>query len=136
MRYSASMPWLPLAVLGAVTIFWWFSLQEDLFALSIRGGRVLVVRGRVPARFVADVRDVIGRTRVSYADIRARPTANGGRLAFTGDIDDITQQRLRNVFGLIPAIQLRTAPPIHLPTFGQVVGIVWLAWLFERRAKR
>lgn len=126
------MPWFLAAAVGAVVIFWWFSLQEDLFCLSIRGGRVLIVRGRVPPRFVADVRDVLGRSRVYSATIRARATAHSGRLLISGDLDEGTQQRLRNVFGLIPAVQLRSAPPIQNPTVGQRLGVGWLAWWFAR----
>lgn len=123
---------LLFVVVGAVAIFWWFDIHSDLFCLSILGGRVLVVRGRVPARFVVDVRDLIARSGVVSASIRARPTEHGGRLVFSGDLDDGTQQRLRNVFGLIPAVQLRSAPAIQRPTLGQRVGVAWLAWLFNR----
>jgi hypothetical protein len=126
------MPWLLVAVVGAAVILWWFSLHEDLFCLSVRGGRVLVVRGRVPPRFVADVRDILGRARARDVTIRARPTAHSGRLEFAGALDEGTQQRLRNVFGLIPAVQLRSAPPIQNPTVGQRLGIEWLAWWFAR----
>ena len=123
---------LLFVVVGAVAIFWWFDIHSDLFCLSILGGRVLVVRGRAPARFVVDVRDLIARAGVVSASIRARPTEQGGRLVFSGDLDEGTQQRLRNVFGLIPAVQLRTAPAIARPTPGQRLGIAWVAWLFNR----
>lgn len=130
------MPWLLIAIVGAVAIFGWHSLHEDLFCLAVRGDRLLVVRGRVPARFVSDARDVLARVRVGSATIRALPTGSGGRLVFSGDLDDFTQQRLRNVFGLIPAVQLRSAPPIQRPTVGQVIGVAWLAWWFDRGDRR
>jgi hypothetical protein len=126
------MPWLLIAVVGGAAILWWFSLHEDLFCLSVRDGRLLIVRGRVPPRFVADVRDVLARMGVRDVTIRAHRTAHSGRLSFSGAIDEFTQQRLRNVFGLIPAAQLRSAPPIQRPTLGQRVGVVWLAWWFAR----
>jgi hypothetical protein len=129
------MPWIVTAIIGAAAILWWFSLHEDLFCLAVRDGRVLVVRGRVPPRFVADVRDVLGRVGVRDATIRARATEHSGRLEFAGDLDESTQQRLRNVFGLIPAVQLRSAPPIARPTIGQRVGVAWLAWAFDRSAR-
>lgn len=132
MRYNPLMAWLLIALVGAAAILWWFSLQEDLFCLSVRGGRLLIVRGRVPPRFVSDVRDILGRARAGDVTIRARPTAHSGRLIFTGELDEFTQQRLRNVFGLIPAAQLRTAPPIKNPTPGQRLGVEWLAWWFAR----
>lgn len=130
------MPWLLVAVVGGAAILWWFSLKEDLFCLSIRGGRVLIVRGRAPARFVSDVRDLASRARVAQATVRAVRTEHGGRLLFSGGIDEGTQQRLRNVFGLIPAVQLRSAPPIHRPTPGQRLGVAWVAWLFDRSPPR
>lgn len=130
------MPWLLVAVVGSAAILWWFSLHEDLFCLSIRGGRLLIVRGRVPPRFVADVRDILGRARADRVTIRARPTDSGGRLEFTGDLDEGTQQRLRNVFGLIPAVQLRSAPSIQRPTLGQRAGVEWLAWWFALPERR
>lgn len=57
----------------------------------------------------------------------------GGQLYASGDIDDFMEQRLRNIFRMYPVSQLRAAPKIGRPTLGQVLGIAWLAWLFERR---
>lgn len=125
---------IALAVIAALFALAWFSRQEDLFCLSVRDGRVLVVRGRAPPGFVSDVRDVVTRQGVRDATIRAVKTERGGRLTFSGDIDDNTAQRLRNVFGILPAAQLRHAPRIKNPTLGQVLGIAWLAWLLDRSA--
>jgi len=63
-------------------------------------------------------------------------TEHGGRLVVSGAIDERTEQRLRNLFALYPASQLRKAPAIAKPTFGQLLGIAWLAWLLDRSALR
>lgn len=120
---------------------------NEMFRLSVRDGRVLVVRGRIPVGLLSDIRDVVGKPSVSmggdprypparpvaHATIRAVKESNAARLIVSGAVDAGRAQRLRNVFGLYPIASLRAAPPIAQPTLGQVLGIAWLAWLLERR---
>jgi hypothetical protein len=113
----------------------WLVRHEDLFCLSVRDGRVLVVRGCAPPGFVSDVRDIAAREGVRDATVRAVKTERGGRLLFSGDLSEGTQQRLRNVFGILPAAQLRHAPPIKNPTLGQALGIAWLAWILDSSSR-
>jgi hypothetical protein len=127
--------YVALVVVAVVFVLAWLAHQEDLFCLSIRDGRVLVVRGRAPTGFVSDVGDIAVRDGVRDATVRAVKTERGGRLLFSGDLSEGTQQRLRNVFGILPAAQLRHAPPIKNPTLGQVLGIAWLAWLLDRSTR-
>lgn len=123
---------LALAVGALFVALLWVFRHDELFKLSVRDGRVLVVRGRVPAGFVGDVREIVERARVARATIRAVKTERGGRLIFSGDLDEGTEQRIRNVFGLTTASQLASAPAIKNPTLGQVLGVAWLAWLLDR----
>lgn len=118
--------------LSAFALFAWLSRQSTMFVLSVRDGRVLVVRGGVPTGFLSEARDVIGRARIRSGTIRAQKTENACRLTFSGAIDEGTQQRLRNVFGRFPAAQLRHAPRIKNPTLGQILGVAWLAWMLDR----
>lgn len=74
----------------------------------------------------------MARAGIRSGTIRALKTENGGRIVCSGDIDDGTAQRLRNLFSLYPAAQLREAPVIAKPSVGQVLGIAWLAWLLDR----
>lgn len=117
---------------GALLGLWWFTRQSELFRLSVRNGRVLVVRGRVPPGFLGEVRSVIGRAKTRSGTIRAVKSENGARLTTSGGIDEGTEQRLRNMFSLYPASKLRHAPAIARPTVGQLLGVAWLAWLFDR----
>lgn len=106
---------------------------NELFHLSVRDGRVLVVRGRIPVRLLTDIREIVARPPVVRATIRANKASGEAYLTVRGEIDDARAQRLRNVFGLIPSATLRTAPRIDRPTLGQALGIAWLAWLLDRR---
>ena len=124
---------LPILAVAAVLALWWLTRTGELFCVSIRNGRALVVRGRVPAGMLHEIKDAMRRPPVRRGSIRALKTETGGRLVFSGDIDEGRRQRMRNVFALHPASQLRQAPAIQKPTVGQLAGIAWLAWLFDRR---
>jgi hypothetical protein len=124
---------LALVVLVALVVFYFVARAREIFVISVRSGRVLVVRGRVPAGFLGDVRAIVGRPPVRSATIRAVKGENHARLTVSGDVDEGRAQRLRNTFGLRPMAQLRSAPFVNKPTLGQVLGIAWLAWMLDRR---
>jgi hypothetical protein len=119
-----------VVALGLFLFLFFVHRQNQLFVLSIRNGRVLVVRGRVPPGFLEDVR-AIARG-VKSATIRATKSDGHARVTASG-LDDNALQRLRNAFSVYPAARLRSAPPIARPTLGQVLGIAWLAWLLDSR---
>src|SRR2546423_12631014 len=122
---------LPYLAVGFVVALWWFTRTRTLFHVSVRDGKVLLVSGRVPGAMLHEIADAMRRPKVRRASIRALKTETGGRLAFRGDIDEGRRQRMRNVFALYPASQLRNAPAIERPTLGQLAGIAWLAWLLD-----
>lgn len=122
-----------LLVIAIVAAVWWSWRGRELFCLSIRDGHVLIVRGRVPGGFLHETAEAVKRPRVARATVRALKGEHGARLAFSGGLDEGRQQRLRNVFALYPASQLRQATPVKRPTLGQLLGIAWLAWLLDRR---
>lgn len=123
---------LPLIAVAAVLALWWFTRTGELFCLSVRHGKVLLVRGRAPIGFIAEARAIVARASVRSGTIRGLKTERGGRIVVSGEIDERTEQRLRNLFALHPASQLRHAPAIARPTVGQLLGIAWLAWLLNR----
>jgi hypothetical protein len=108
---------------------------NELFRVSARDGKVLVVRGRVPAGLFAEMGEVCRKPLVRRATIRAVKTERGAELRFSGELDEGRQQRLRNCFALYPVSRLRAAPAIQDATLGQILGIAWLAWLLDRRAR-
>jgi hypothetical protein len=117
---------LPLLLIA----LWWLSRQAELFRLSVRDGRLLVVRGRIPPGLLHDMKPVLAHT--ARGTVYAHKHQGGARLSTSADIDSGTAQQLRNVFGLYPIAKLRHAPLIARPTLGQLLGVAWLAWLFER----
>lgn len=123
------MSLLPVLAVIVVVAIWLFTRNRTLFVLSVRDGRTLVVRGRIPGRLLADFRDVMSRARVHRATIRAYAGEDGGQLSTSG-IDDRLEQQLRNVFRMYPLAQLRDQA--KRPTLGQMVGVAWLASLFSR----
>jgi uncharacterized protein DUF3634 len=125
---------LPWVIVAAVIAVVFFALRSaEVFCVSVRDGRALVIRGRVPPALLRAIREIVGaQPAVARATIRAARGEHGARLTARGTIDEGRLQRLRNAFGLFPAAKLRTAPPIARPTLGQVLGIAWLAWMFDR----
>jgi hypothetical protein len=129
---GAMMTWVIVAAAVAIVYFAWRA--GEIFCVSVRNGRALVLRGRVPPPLLRAIREIIAsQPEVSRGTIRASRGEYGARLTASGDIDEGRLQRLRNAFGLYPTSKLRSAPPIARPTLGQVLGIAWLAWMLDRR---
>jgi len=124
---------LVLLVIVAVIAVWWFTRVGELFYISVRDGKCLVVRGRVPISMLQEFREAVKGVR--RGAIRAHKTETGGELFCSGDIDAGREQRMRNTFMLYPTSKLRHAPAIDRPTVGQLSGIAWLAWLFDRGSR-
>jgi len=128
---SPVMTWVLVAAVAAVIFFAWRS--AEIFCVSVRDGRALVLRGRVPPALLRAIREIVGaQPHVTRATIRAVRGEGGARLTAGGAIDDGRIQRLRNAFGLFPTSKLRAASPVSRPTMGQVLGIAWLAWWLDR----
>ena len=121
---------LPIIAVLAVIALWWFTRMGELFYVSVRNGKCLVVRGRVPTSMLQEFREATKH--VKRGSIRAWRTESGGQLRCSGDIDEGREQRMRNTFMLYPVSKMRQAPAIAKPTLGQLSGIAWIAWLFER----
>lgn len=119
-----------VAIAAAV---WWAGRATELFYVSVRDGKVLVVRGRVPVSLLQDFAEAVKEPVVRRGAIKAWRSGDGGQLACSGDIDEGREQRMRNAFMLYPASKLRQAPAVKEPTFGQILGVAWLAWLLDRR---
>jgi hypothetical protein len=112
---------------------WWLTRANELFYVSVRDGKVLVVRGRVPVGLLQAFAEAVKEPVVRRGGIKAWKDAGGGQLGCDGDIDEGREQRMRNAFMLYPASKLRQAPAVDKPSLGQVLGFAWLAWLLDRR---
>ena len=108
------------------------SRGNELFLISIRDGRLLLVRGRLPIALQDDIEDVLKRARVQSGTIRAVRSSGHSRLITRG-IDEPTSQRLRNTFGVHPIQRLQNAPLASGRNLGQLLGITTLAWFLSSR---
>ncbi|MBV1860210.1 MAG: DUF3634 family protein [Nannocystaceae bacterium] len=123
---------LLLLVVGGVGYFVITRMQE-IFCISVRGGRMLVVRGNIPTPLLQDLGDVLDRAGVVQARVRAVKTPGHAQIRTSG-VDEGTAQRCRNVFGTHPIHQMRSVPMSEgSKNLGQWLGIEWLAWLLLSR---
>lgn len=128
---TSMTPWI---VVGVVMLVVFLAMRSgEIFCVSVRDGRALVIRGRVPPPLLRAIREIIAsQPAVAGATIKAVRGEHGARLTARGAIDEGRIQRLRNAFGLFPTAKLRAAAPIARPSLGQVLGIAWLAWMLDR----
>ncbi len=119
-------------VLAAAAVLLYLAWRaNELFCISVRDGKVLVVRGRIPQGLLSGFAEAVARPPLRRATIRAQRGPNGARLTVSG-IDEFLEQRLRNIFHLYPPANLTAAPLLQRRNVGQFLGVVWLAWLLDR----
>jgi uncharacterized protein DUF3634 len=123
---------LAAAAIVLVAFLWWAQRSRELFLVSFRDGRALVVRGRIPGALLSDFKDALSRAQVKRATVRGLREDHGSQLRMSG-VDEWTEQRLRNIFRVYPVSNLRAATVDRQRTFGQVLGVAWLAWMLEKR---
>jgi hypothetical protein len=107
----------------------------EIFFLSVRDGRVLLVRGRVPSTLMAELAEVVARAGVARGSIRAVRQGGAAKLK-VGGMDEFVAQRLRNVFGTRSGAELRLTQPPRDRNLGQRLGWAWLAWRLHRDTER
>ena len=106
--------------------------MNELFCVSVREGRVMVLRGRVPPSLVHDIIDIVKRQKIQHGTVRGIRSDGHARLVASG-IDDGTTQRMRNVFGQHPLQKYRALPAAKTTrNIGQVLGVAWLAWVLAK----
>jgi Protein of unknown function (DUF3634) len=114
--------------LGAVVVY----RMNEVFCLSVRDGKTIVVRGRIPRSVYASLSDVARRAEIRRATIRVVAGEHHARLSASG-VDQGTEQRLRNAFGVHPIQRLRSASAPTRRNLGQILGIAALAWMLSDR---
>ena len=81
--------------------------STELFVLEVEGGRVRVVRGRIPPRLLADIEEVVGRPPVPRAQIRVVTEGGAPRVLPGEGLDPGRLQQLRNVVGMWEVAKIR-----------------------------
>lgn len=91
-----------VGVLGLIGLALWVAKrQNEIFRISVRGGRVTVLRGKVPPSFLGDLREIVRH--VQDGTVHAVKSDGEARLVVSSSIDERTAQRLRNAFATYPA---------------------------------
>jgi hypothetical protein len=114
-------------VLALLWLVWAAGRARELCVLSVRRGRVLPMRGALPASLLEAMADVVARERVERASVRVLRDGERARLEATG-LSPEALQRLRNVLGTYPLARLLAAPPLRAKNLGQRLGLAWLGW--------
>jgi hypothetical protein len=102
-------PFVALGVLLLLLIPLGLSIgrASELFVVRVREGSVRLVRGRAPARLLADIGDVVARPPVPWARIRVVTDQGRPRVIVRGDASEAQRQQLRNVVGLWSITKIR-----------------------------
>jgi hypothetical protein len=121
-----------LAILALVAVLfgllaWAAGRAGEVFRLSIRYGRCLMVRGRLPATLRHELCAIASEAKVKRG--RLRGIRRGGQTQLVAEgLPDGAAQRARNVFGLHRGPELRAGGQPDDPNLGQRLGWDWLAW--------
>lgn len=119
-------------VVVLVVLYLVFVRGNEIFFVSIRDGRALLVRGRIPPSLLSQLADVARRAQVQRGSVTAYKSDGRARIVSSG-FSDGDQQRLRNLFALHPVSALRAAKLTKPENLGQLLGIAWLAWMLTDR---
>lgn len=80
--------------------------HASLFVIRVSNGQAHFVRGRIPPRLLADIKDVVRLNRAVEGTIRC--VAEGGSATVRADgFPDGAMQQLRNVVGTYQLAQIR-----------------------------
>ena len=126
-----SVYYYALLALVSVVFCLWSMRRREIFRIEVREGRARVVRGRVPPGMLGELAELVSRPPVRRATIFAFRGLSGAQLYASGDLDPGREQRLRNLFALYPASQLRSAPEPESRSLGEMLSIMF-RWLIRR----
>lgn len=102
------MAWLSLVV--AIALIWWLMKlgRGAVFEIRLQPGKLVVKRGSVPPRFLAQAKQILQQDPVR-GRILGQRDGNGVRLVFSRSIPEPVAQRLRSIF---PYADYRGAAPV------------------------
>jgi hypothetical protein len=119
-------------LLGLLALLWFAFRSRDICVLSVRRGRVLLMRGGLPQGLLAALAEIVERRGVAKATVRIARDGERGRLSASG-LDATALQQARNVLGTYPLPRLLAGHVRRPQNLGQRLGIAWLAWWLRAR---
>ena len=115
-----------------VWLIWAAGRARELCVLSVRRGRLLVMRGALPQSLLEAFTDIVRREKVRRGSLRVLRDGDSARLSCSG-LSAEAQQRARNVLGTYPLPRLLAAPSHGTRNLGQRLGLSWLGWWIKER---
>lgn len=117
-------------VVAAFAAYFWLQRQREIVVVSVRQGTVRPLRGTAPGTLLSDFQRAVAH--VGHGTIRVHKEEDAARLTTSG-IDAPTEQRLRNILRLYPLSSLRASREAERSVLQRMLGLAWVAWIFERR---
>jgi hypothetical protein len=121
-----------LLLLGIVALWIASARARELGVVSVRRGRLLLIRGALPSSLLEAFGDITQRARTRRGTLYVLRDGERARLVASG-LDEYALQRARNVLGTYPLTRLVGAPPPRTQNLGQRLGLAWLGWWLEER---
>ncbi len=89
-----------IIVFLVLVIFVLYSFTSDYseFLVTIKNGRITKHRGKIPRKMLNDFESALSG--VNSGKVSGHKSGRGIKLSFKGDINEFTEQRLRNIVGL------------------------------------
>lgn len=97
-----------LLVLAVAYWAWGLRQAATLFTVRVRDGRIASTRGRIPARLLSEIADIVERGGVARANIRAVSRDGRPVLQFAGEMAPGPAQQMRNVVGQFTSGQIKS----------------------------
>jgi hypothetical protein len=96
-----------VAVVVGLVALWATSRSAITIAVvEVKNGKLDVTRGGLNARALQDLRDVVGRPRISRCTLRIVRAKDHARVEIHGAVAADQAQRIRNVVGNVPLARL------------------------------
>lgn len=99
-----------IPVLGFAWMLFAITRSRHLFALRVRKGKIVSIKGRIPSATIGELQDVFANTD-THGTLTGTAESGRVRVDFSGTIHSNVMQRARNVVGLFPLTRYRGQSP-------------------------
>lgn len=89
---------LIILILFVVGLFYLLSRGTSVFQLTVINGEITQSKGSISGKLLNDFESALSKS--DNGKIMGKKSSQEIKLAFSGNIGDFTQQRIRNIFGV------------------------------------
>jgi hypothetical protein len=97
---------IAILVVGLGLVFWLRSARRA-FVVTVKNCEVTLEKGAMPGAMLSDFRSALAK--VSSGSVEGHFEEGGLRVVASGDVDELTEQRLRNIARLYPIASFRAS---------------------------